>query len=578
MKRQEVNINDFVSAIQRSDFDKVKDFVLKEGADINAFDNLRVPFFVHAIYSQNAQIIDFFLEQGAKVNPESQGRIDVTPLGAACAIAAKADSTQNINYTFGKLIDLGADLNPTNCFSSPLTEVIKVNGACSGVMVQYLIKLGANINPVADYTLPPLSAATQLAVSAGELDMFSLCLSLGAKVNPDNVTQKSPLTAAIEKGGPNTKIIVNFLLDKGATIYSETMKSYESPIHQAALNNQKEIIEILVSRNAETNNKIDMSSVLKYAVDTHCFDMGEFILSRYAKDIIVSKDLFKQCMNNKQSKLLELSIANGFDYSEECALTIKKSDSKIIQAVINKYGVYPPAEHPQFKYGEFVIRTLDPHYFNESDRPDNTLNKKVTCRLSIKDGLIYDKDNELFVTTKLNPTTQLEYIYLWVLDRHGELFSATMRGEVSGDEIGNQHSFFSKKDGFGKPVACGGHFKVEAGKIVEIDASSGHYKPSKDQLILAIKFLHKQGVLADKIDIKYFDIGSERLVSLQLEEVLNISPEIILSKYQALEGYSLSTIKAIENNSSVDMHIINPINHTDDVQLFGQEGHFDNDF
>jgi len=569
MKRQEVNIDDFVKAIQTSDFDLVEDFVLNAGGDVNALDNFRIPLFVHAIYSQNVQIMEFFLKQGAKVNPEYQA-LNITPLGAACVIAAKADSTQNINYTFGKLIDLGADLNPTNCFSSPLTEVIKANGKCSGIMVQYLIKLGANINPVADYTLPPLSAATEVMLSTGETDLFSLCLSLGAKINPDNATQKSPLVAAIERGGPNTKIIVNFLIKEGATIYSDTMKPCESPIHQAALSNQKEIIEILVSKNAETNNKIDMSSVFKYVVETHCFYMGEFILSRYAKDIIVSKDLFKQCMNNNQSKLLELSIANGFDYSEEYA-TIKKSDSKIIQAVINKYGVYPPAEHPQFKYGEFVIRTLDPQYSNESDRPDNTLNKKVTCRLSIKDGLIYDKDNELFVTTKLNPTTQLKDTYLWVLDRHGELFSTTMRGEVSGHEIGNQHSFFSKKDGFGKPVACGGHFKVEAGKIIEIDASSGHYKPSKDQLILAVKFLHKKGVLADKIDIKCFDVESEKLVSLQLKEVLSINPESVLSKYQVLEGYSLSTIVDSVNTNSIAIKDV-------EVQLSGQEESVDNDF
>jgi hypothetical protein len=138
-----------------------------------------------------------------------------------------------------------------------------------------------------------------------------------------------------------------------------------------------------------------------------------------------------------------------------------------------------------------------------------------------------------------------------------------MRGEISGSAIGNQHSFFRKKDGFGKPIACGGHFEVENGKIIKIDASSGHYKPTKDQLILAIKFLHKQGVVADQIDIEYFDIESNALISLKLEEVLNTESKIILDKYEELEGYALST------NAHVDDHI-NAISNTD-TQLIGQE-------
>lgn len=55
---------------------------------------------------------------------------------------------------------------------------------------------------------------------------------------------------------------------------------------------------------------------------------------------------------------------------------IKHSYSKLIQAVVNKHGKYSTQEHPQFQYGEFIIRALRPQYGYEGDRRDNTNDKK----------------------------------------------------------------------------------------------------------------------------------------------------------------------------------------------------------
>jgi hypothetical protein len=67
MKGQEVNINDFVKAIHQSDLDMVKDFVLNKKIDINEPGYNMPPFLVQAIYSQNAQIIDFFCNKGLRL-------------------------------------------------------------------------------------------------------------------------------------------------------------------------------------------------------------------------------------------------------------------------------------------------------------------------------------------------------------------------------------------------------------------------------------------------------------------------------------------------------------------------------
>jgi len=532
---------DFLNAIFNSNFEAVKDLVINHGADVNALDNFRGPVLACAIYSQNDQIIDFLLKQGALVNPEYK-HVEITPLGAACQVAARADKPENINFIFSKLIDLGADLNPKNCFSSPLTEVIKTNGPCSGVMATHLVQnYKAEINPTLDNAKTPLAAATQIAASKGVFDLFFQCLSLGAEINPINPNQTSPLVAAIESSGLYAKAIASFLIENGAKVEISDEPIYSSPLHQAARLGQKEIYELLVSKGANVNHKINGISSFEQAFSAHNFEMAEYIFTNFTKDIHITKEIFKSCMIFQQSKLLDLFIAQGFDYTNECARTIKHSDSKIIQAIINKYNEYPPIEHPQFKFGEFVLRALDPQYSNESDTPDNTANKKIDSKLSIKDGLLYDKNDILFSTPLLETDANK---YIWVLDRHGELFSCPRRGEISNSEIGNHHSFFSKKDGFGKPIACGGYFKVKEGKIIEIDSHSGHYKPTKDQLILAVKFLYKEGVFTENVNIQY---SNGELKKITLQEVLAIDSESILSNYPTLEGYELSKCQIVGN-------------------------------
>lgn len=230
---------------------------------------------------------------------------------------------------------------------------------------------------------------------------------------------------------------------------------------------------------------------------------------------------------------------------------IKKSSSKLIQAIIDKYGEYPPAEHPQVKYNELILRTLDPQYSREDNRLDNKLDKKITSKLSIKKGQLFNKDGDIFSTIQKDDYS--EKIYIWVLDHQGNLYSSPMHGEISQAAIGNQHSFFRKKEGFGKPIACGGHFKVNVeGKITEIDNCSGHYKPTKDQLILAIKFLHKEGVLIEDLKINYFDREKEENQTMSLEEALNINSETILSKYPPLDNYISSKIQVFEKNVFLD--------------------------
>jgi hypothetical protein len=60
----------------------------------------------------------------------------------------------------------------------------------------------------------------------------------------------------------------------------------------------------------------------------------------------------------------------------------------------------------------------------------------------------------------------------------------------------------------GGPVAGAGILKVKAGQIVEIDDTSGHYKPQAEYLVQTAEWLQKQGVKIDDIVLK--DIAQQK--------------------------------------------------------------------
>ena len=59
----------FSQAIGDGNLERVKDLVLNQGYDINMIDAHNQPMFTRAILSQNMDIINFFFEQNADINP-----------------------------------------------------------------------------------------------------------------------------------------------------------------------------------------------------------------------------------------------------------------------------------------------------------------------------------------------------------------------------------------------------------------------------------------------------------------------------------------------------------------------------
>jgi hypothetical protein len=176
-----------------------------------------------------------------------------------------------------------------------------------------------------------------------------------------------------------------------------------------------------------------------------------------------------------------------------------------------------------------LIGALDLQYNHPEDSPYNTPDKKVHTRLEVSNGKltkVSGNSTQIFTTQTQNSSE----IWIWVMDKKGKLYADTQADpNPTGSVIANQHSFFKKtKEKIGKPIACGGHFEVnEEGQIVKVDNRSGHYKPTPDQLVLALLEMDKRQILSPKIEIGFLDF-----LSISLLELRAFDSQKILQKYQ----------------------------------------------
>ncbi|WP_068468923.1 hypothetical protein [Candidatus Protochlamydia phocaeensis] len=85
--------------------------------------------------------------------------------------------------------------------------------------------------------------------------------------------------------------------------------------------------------------------------------------------------------------------------------------------------------------------------------------------------------------------------YMYILDHTGRLFvQIKNRGKTNHTSLSN-----------GKAILAAGSFKVKEGRITEIDTFSGHYKPTKVQLVTLLECLKKAQVDINAIKLTYVD-------------------------------------------------------------------------
>ncbi len=171
--------HEFTSAITRGDLETVKYLVLTQGVDINMLDDTLTPIFSLVIRSQNKDIINFFFEQKAHVNPLHK-QVLITPFGSAVhsALASKSAYAYEV---LDKLFDLEANPNPSNSIITPLDIAINSNFSDANLMIEGLIdRYKADVNHGGDSQKPIIAA-----IKKGDLELVKFLVEKGADIQID---------------------------------------------------------------------------------------------------------------------------------------------------------------------------------------------------------------------------------------------------------------------------------------------------------------------------------------------------------------------------------------------------------
>lgn len=276
-----------------------------------------------------------------------------------CLAAASGDITDVMDA-----MKKGADpKHPCDDANYTALQVASGNGGIN--VVEYLVKLGANVNYASQKKKEPPSAL-HLAAMSGRIVTAKKLLELGADINARDVTeQKTPLYLAVEagyadtvemllesgadakipdasgttplsvallkKGSTNGDIIIDLLLSKRRSVMQSFVKECafgnhdtikkmlkddptlatskyegESPLHAAAFSGDKETISLLFSAGTKLDDN-DIRNLLSIATKNGSVESMKMLMDAGAKIGLALISAIK----NKRRDIVELLLRSG---------------------------------------------------------------------------------------------------------------------------------------------------------------------------------------------------------------------------------------------------------------------------
>lgn len=211
----------------------VADFLLAEGAEVNAKDNQGASPLLNA---RRLDMIALLVSKGAEV--DIKGSAGYTRLHMACLKREKDIAAF--------LVSRGANVNTKNNWGwMPLHNAI---GNDDREVVELLIANGADVN-MGDWMATPLTAS----INAGHAEITKLLIAKGADVNAKDRSGRTPLGIALDKG---QREIADLLRQHGAKEEKSAGQSNAQPaktLHQAAADGDLEQVRKLIAQGADAN-------------------------------------------------------------------------------------------------------------------------------------------------------------------------------------------------------------------------------------------------------------------------------------------------------------------------------------
>lgn len=142
----------------------------------------------------------------------------------------------------------------------------------------------------------------------------------------------------------------------------------------------------------------------------------------------------------------------------------------------------------------------------------------ATMSVEIKDERIY-QDGEVLNTDHT----------LWALNPKGilRIFSDSKKpfffskfGDIHHNSLFPKNNIETPENDIGLPVACAGHLTIVNGKITEMNRSSGYYRPTELQFILAIAYFNEQRIFDETVK---FDRAEYNTMLNSLSEIMDVA-------------------------------------------------------
>ncbi len=278
------------------------------------------------------------------------------------------------------------------------------------------------------------------------------------------------------------------------------------------------------------------------------FDIGdtETIIDRFVEqdfsDNVESKqlqDLLRDCKSNpqiayefltflkflidKRNRSSEKSYVFLNNLIDEISLLVDKSnvdlklydlefmakDNKTKQAVLGK-ETKPSKKYPHIPSSMLRNMAVD-YYLQDSGHNVPYLLTEQKKIIKVKS----DKNKSL----SRNGEKMKAGKYLYALSPKGGLYACNPFSDKIPNITIQPGTFHHSSFRAGQPVLSAGFIKVnDDGKIISMDACSGHYKPPAKQIILAALILKEQNLIDDTCEVRVFGYGMPKLGEILKDE------------------------------------------------------------
>ncbi|MDR1290422.1 MAG: ankyrin repeat domain-containing protein [Planctomycetaceae bacterium] len=286
--------------------------LLKNEANPNSspgYGDTNIPLNI-AIQENNTEMVRLLVKYGANIN-KKPGYGDSFLYDAVC----------NENIEMVKvLVDAGANVNHKSNSGVPIQAALSKGNA---EIVDYLVEHGADIesrtNWIQGEQIYTGSTPIFSAVVGGDGELIQKLIDAGADIHVTGNYGNTLLHIAAEKGLMKW---VEYFLDNGLDIEAENRNHYR-PLHWAAMNKRKEVVQYLMKRGASVNVPPPSVSPVIYAIMLDRIDLLETALEKNRDEINQPSDSY--VYNGFPS--LPIIVALEYNNRAMVELLVKRGDS-----------------------------------------------------------------------------------------------------------------------------------------------------------------------------------------------------------------------------------------------------------